>query len=188
MAQSSAAEVFERVDAAGADAPAETKSGRTAAASGSDPWKRFTVDVWITDFNSVEFGIYRHSRNRAKSRQFSTDMDIFAEVKEDGRRTELIGYREDLWKQRSGMDKRLIIRLFSDTLNWRATMDLMIGRSLQLTLGARGIPVTRLCRQYARGQIHRLRRALGQQVANPAGKFLVFHIQGRQADILSITP
>lgn len=142
MAQSSAAEVFERVDAAGADAPAETKSGRTAAASGSDPWKRFTVDVWITDFNSVEFGIYRHSRNRAKSRQFSTDMDIFAEVKEDGRRTELIGYREDLWKQRSGMDKRLIIRLFSDTLNWRATMDLMIGRSLQLTLGARGIPVT----------------------------------------------
>jgi len=142
MAQSSAAKVFERVDAAGPDAPlAERSSGLAAPASKSDPWKRFTVDVWITDLNSVEFGIYRHSRNRAKSRQFSTDMDIFAEVEEDGRRTGLIGYREDLWKQRSGMEKRLIVRLFSDTLNWRATMDLMIGRSLQLTLGARGIPV-----------------------------------------------
>lgn len=144
MAQSTAAQIIERVDAgAEPDAPvAATASGRTGAAAGSDPWRRFAVDVWITDFNSVEFGIYRHSRNRAKSRQFSTDMDIFAEVTEDGQRTGLIGYREDLWKQRSGMDKRLIIRMFSDALNWRATMDLMLGRSLQLTLGARGIPVT----------------------------------------------
>lgn len=144
MAQSTAAQIIERVDAgAEPDAPvAATTSGRTGAAAGSDPWRRFTVDVWITDFNSVEFGIYRHSRNRAKSRQFSTDMDIFAEVTEDGQRAGLIGYREDLWKQRSGMDKRLIIRMFSDALNWRATMDLMLGRSLQLTLGARGIPVT----------------------------------------------
>ena len=143
MAQSTAAEVYARMDAAEAGAPAPaTGSGRTGAAAGSGPWQRFTVDVWITDFNSVEFGIYRHSRNRAKSRQFSTDMDVFAEVKENGQRTGLIGYREDLWRQRSGMDKRLLIRLFSDTLNWRASMDLMIGRSLQLTLGARGIPVT----------------------------------------------
>jgi hypothetical protein len=34
------------------------------------------------------------------------------------------------------------MKLFNETLNWRATMDLMIGRSLQLTLGARGLPVT----------------------------------------------
>lgn len=152
MAQSSAAEVIDRADIVARDAAVDeapsAPSGRPDDAStkpvGSSPdgWRRFTLDVWITDFNSVEFGIYRHSRNRAKSRQFSTDMDIFAEVKEDGQRTGVIGYREDLWKQKSGMDRRLIVRLFSDTLNWRATMDLMIGRSLQLTLGARGVPVT----------------------------------------------
>ena len=39
------------------------------------------------------------------------------------------------------MDKRLVFKLFNETLNWRATMDLMIGRSMQLTLGARGLPV-----------------------------------------------
>jgi hypothetical protein len=40
------------------------------------------------------------------------------------------------------MDKRLVFKLFNETVNWRATMDLMIGRSLQLTLGAHGLPVT----------------------------------------------
>jgi hypothetical protein len=105
-------------------------------------WSEFTVDVWITPFNSVEFGIYKHSRNRAKSRQFTTDMDVFAEVIQNGERTGLLAYREDLWRKNAGMDKRLVFKLFNETVNWRATMDLMIGRSLQLTLGARGLPVT----------------------------------------------
>ena len=111
-------------------------------ASAKSQWAEFIVDVWITPFNSVEFGIYKHSRNRAKSRQFTTDMDIFAEVIENGERTGLLGYREDLWRKNTGMDKRLVFKLFNETVNWRATMDLMIGRSLQLTLGARGLPVT----------------------------------------------
>lgn len=141
MAQGTA-EVMERTGAG-----PDTLKPRAAGDSGregiaADGWRRFTVDVWITDFNTVEFGIYRHSRNRAKSRQFSTDMDIFAEVTEDGQRTGLIGYREDLWKTKTGMDKRLAVKLFSETLNWRASMELMVGRSLQLTLGARGLPVT----------------------------------------------
>src|SRR5262245_21572813 len=105
-------------------------------------WTEFVVDVWITSFNSVEFGLYKHSRNRANSRQCTTDMDIFAEVIENGERTGLLGYREDLWRKNTGMDKRLVFKLFNEAVNWRATMDLMIGRSLQLTLGARGLPVT----------------------------------------------
>jgi hypothetical protein len=119
--------------------PRTTRSRQTRAKA---RWAEFTVNVWITNFNSVEFGIYKHSRNRAKSRQFTSDMDIFAEIIEDGERTGLLGYREDLWRKNSGMDKRLVFKLFNETVNWRATMDLMIGRSLQLTLGARGLPVT----------------------------------------------
>ena len=119
-------------------APATNPSGKTK----SSPWAEFLVDVWITSLNSVEFGLYKHSRNRAKSRQFTTDMDIFAEVIENGERTGLLGYREDLWRKNTGMDKRLVFKLFNETVNWRATMDLMIGRGLQLTLGARGLPVT----------------------------------------------
>jgi hypothetical protein len=105
-------------------------------------WAEFIVDIWITNFHWVEFGLYKHSRNRAKSRQFTSDMDIFSEVIEHGERTGLLGYRNDLWRKNEGMDRRLVLKLFNETLNWRASMDLMIGRSLQLTLGARGLPVT----------------------------------------------
>jgi hypothetical protein len=105
-------------------------------------WAEFIVDVWITNFHWVKFGLYKHSRNQAKSRQFTSDMDIFAEVIEHGERTRLLGYREDLWRNHAGMDRRLVLKLFNETLNWRASMDLMIGRNLQLTLGARGLPVT----------------------------------------------
>jgi len=101
----------------------------------------FVVDIWITNFNRTEFGIYKRSRNRAKSRQFTSDMDIFAEVIEGGERVGLIGYREELWEKAQGMDKRLVFKLFTESLNWRATMDLMIGRSLQQTIAARGLPV-----------------------------------------------
>ncbi|MGQ0671316.1 MAG: hypothetical protein ACT4N2_00345 [Hyphomicrobium sp.] len=122
------------------DAAKAPRSKKPAAAP-KDGWHRFVVDVWITNFNFTEFGVYKRSRNRAKSRQFSSDMDIFAEIIEDGERTGLLGYREDLWKKAEGMDKRLVFKLFSDTLNWKATADLLLGRSIQQTIGSRGLPV-----------------------------------------------
>jgi hypothetical protein len=124
---------------AGQDAVRPARKVRRGRRAG---WAEFTVDVWITNFHWVKIGLYQHQRNQAKSRQFTSDMDIFAEVTENGERTGLIGYREDLWRKNAGMDKRLVLKLFNETLNWRASMDLMIGRSLQLTLGARGLPVT----------------------------------------------
>ncbi len=118
-------------------ATASGKDGKKAAR-----WHEFEVALWITDLNTTEVGVYQHSRNRAKSRQFTSDMDIFAEVKVNGERTGLIGYREDLWEEKTGMDKRLVVKLFTASMNWKATMDLMVGRSLQLTHGAKGLPVT----------------------------------------------
>ncbi len=124
-----------------AEAPVVKNAKASRAVSGKKAYHEFEVDVWITNFNGVEFGFYKNSRNKAKSRQFTSDMDIFAEVTENGERTGLLGYREDLWKKSTGMDKRLVFKLFNESLNWRATMDLMIGRSLQLTYGAKGFPV-----------------------------------------------
>lgn len=137
-AREARAEILEK---AGRPAPVKKHANASRAVDRTKPWHEFIVDVWITNLNSVEFGIYKHSRNKAKSRQFTSDMDIFAEVIENGERTGLLGYREDLWKKNQGMDKRLVLKLFNESLNWRATMDLMIGRSLQQTLGARGLPV-----------------------------------------------
>lgn len=104
-------------------------------------YEEFEVNLWVTNLNSAEIGIYQHSRNRAKSRQFTTDMDIFAEVKENGERTNLLAYRKELWEENEGMDRRLVIKHFTDSLNWRGTLDLMLGRSVQLSHGAGGFPV-----------------------------------------------
>jgi hypothetical protein len=138
-AREARAEALEQADRSAEDP--KPASRKKPAAVPSDGWHRFVVDVWITDLNFTEFGVYKRSRNKAKSRQFTTDMDIFAEVIEDGERTGLLGYREDLWTKATGMDKRLVFKLFSDNLNWRATADLMLGRSIQQTIGARGLPV-----------------------------------------------
>ena len=104
-------------------------------------YHEFNVDVWLTNFHSAVFGLYKHQLNQAKSRQFTSDMDIFAEVLENGERTGLLGYRSELWKNKTGMDKRLVFKLFNPNLAWHATMDQMLARSLELTYGARGTPV-----------------------------------------------
>ena len=119
-----------------------SKSKDEATAAARAKWHDFAVDVWITPFNSIEFGFWKKDRNRGKSRQFTTDMDVFAEIIENGERTGVLGYRKELWNDASGTDKRLVFKLFSETLNWRASMDLMLGRSIQQTIGARGVAVT----------------------------------------------
>jgi hypothetical protein len=104
--------------------------------------RTFTVDMWWTDLNDVEIGLFRHSRHRAKSRQFTQDSDVIGEVLEDGERKGLISYREGLWKSEDPAGKRLVFKLFTPNMRWRATMDLLIGRSVQLSAGAGGFPVT----------------------------------------------
>lgn len=140
-AREAKAEVLERLGQQEAPADPGKRAKARKGGKGADKYHDFLVDVWLTDLNSVEFGFWKHERNKGKSRQFTTDMDIFAEIMENGERTGLIGYREDLWKKSTGMNKRLVFKLFGENLNWKATMDLMVGRSLQLTLGARGFPV-----------------------------------------------
>jgi hypothetical protein len=104
--------------------------------------RTFTVDMWWTDLNDVEIGFFIHSRHRAKSRQFTQDSDIIGEVLEGGERTGLISYREGLWKSENPGEKRLVLKLFTPSMNWRASMDMLVGRSVQLSTGAGGFPVT----------------------------------------------
>ncbi len=111
------------------------------ATSATLGYSTYTVDLWWTDLNTTEVGLFQHTRHRAKSRQFSKDSDVIGAVKVNGERTGLLTYREGLWEESEGMKKRLVVKLFTEEMNWRGTMDMLMGRSLQLTLGARGFPV-----------------------------------------------
>lgn len=140
------AEVLQREATSGDDikAPQQSKRRQRKIAKQSTSksgYKHFIVDVWLIDLNPTEFGIFKRSRNRAKSRQFTQDMDVYAEVIEDGKRTGLIGYRKELWKNKEEATRRLVFKMFTDKLNWRATMDLMLARSVQQTIGSRLLPV-----------------------------------------------
>ncbi len=144
-ARDARAEVLERHGVEDALTPPKRSKRRQKSlekqSTSTDAWHHFVVDVWLTDINPLEFGIFKRSRNRAKSRQFTKDMDVFAEVMEDGKRTGVLGWRKDLWEENDKTKQRLVFKLFTDNLNWRATMDLMLARSVQQTIGARGIPV-----------------------------------------------
>ena len=69
-ARDARAEVMER--AAADPQPAEKPSRRdrklAEESKAKDGWLKFVADIWITNLNSVEFGVYKHARNRAKSR------------------------------------------------------------------------------------------------------------------------
>ena len=118
------------------------KKSKPAKKSQKSGQTEFIVNLWATDLNDVEIGIMPATKARAKSRQFTKDMDVIGEIKENGERTGIVAYREGLWEDNDGMDKRLVIKLFSASMNWKGTMDLLIGRSLQLTHGAGNLPVT----------------------------------------------
>ena len=49
-------------------------------------YARYTVDLWWTDFNDVEFGLFKHTKHRAKSREFSADSDVIVAVEVNGER------------------------------------------------------------------------------------------------------
>ena len=104
-------------------------------------WRRFKVDLWLTDLNLVELGIMKHTQHEAASDQFSRDMEIIGQIKDDGERTGILGFRKELWEEADGLKRRLVIKQFTDSMNWKGSLELMMGRSVQLSHGARGIPV-----------------------------------------------
>lgn len=119
-------------------ATAESTGSKSRARS---KWRRFKVDLWLTDMNFTELGIMKHTQHEAASDQFSRDMEIIGQIKDDGDRTGILAYRKEAWKDAEGLQRRLIIKQFTDSMNWKASMEFMMGRSVQLSMGARGFPV-----------------------------------------------
>lgn len=134
--------------------------GEETRTSAATKVRKFEVDLWATSLNTVEIGIMKNTQHRAKSDYFTKDTDVIGEIKENGERQGLVAYRMDAWNKETDSKRRLIIKLFSDTMSWRGTMDMMVGRSLQLTHGADGVPVTAFAINLARHeQIVQLERS-----------------------------
>lgn len=116
-----------------ADAPKKVKKAKK---------RKVKVDFWATDLNTAELGLMKRTQNEAASDQFTKDMELFGQTVIDGKREALFGYRKELWDENKGIERRLVVKLFSETLGWRGTAEMLLGRSLQLSLVADGQPVT----------------------------------------------
>ncbi|TFF88231.1 MAG: hypothetical protein EU549_03410 [Promethearchaeota archaeon] len=109
-------------------------------------YKKIAVDFWATDLHGEEIGIRQQDQHRAKSRQFSKDMEIYGGIKEDEEKSGFIGWRKEAWK--SGIDEepeeeegvilgpstatigRLVIKAFSDKSNWQGTLEEQVSMEL----------------------------------------------------------
>ncbi|MHA2364653.1 MAG: hypothetical protein ACXAC7_11905 [Candidatus Hodarchaeales archaeon] len=60
----------------------------------------------------------------SKSRQFTKDMDIIGEIKEEGKGNGSIGIRKDI------EEERLVIKAFSKSMNWIGTMEESVSREV----------------------------------------------------------
>ena len=115
---------------ADAAALAPTAADMARTKSGAKTKKRkVKVDFWATDLNTAEIGIMKRTQNEAASDQFTKDMELYGQTVIDGKREALIGYRQELWDGSEGFERRLVIRLFSETLGWRGTAEMLLGRS-----------------------------------------------------------
>ena len=164
---------------AAALAPSSADMARTKAAA--KPKKRkVKVDFWATDLNTAEIGIMKRTQNEAASDQFAKDMELFGQTVIDGKREALIGYRQELWDGSEDFERRLVVRLFSETLGWRGTAEMMLGRSIQLSLAAGGRPVQAFTFNIARhNQLIQLERSAMKWPFQPE-KFSFF-IQGKSS-------
>ena len=102
-------------------------------------YRKMVVDYWATSMHGEEIGIRQDEQHRAKSRQFSKDMDIYGAIKEGDEKIGFVGWRTEAWE--SGIDDepeeeegtilgpstaeigRLIIKSFSDESNWTGTLE-----------------------------------------------------------------
>lgn len=159
-----------------AAAPANVKISKSKSKTKQ---RKVKVDFWATDLNTAEIGIMKRTQNEAASDQFTKDMELYGQTVVDGRREALIGYRQELWDGSEGFERRLVIRLFSETLGWRGTAEMMLGRSVQLSLAAGGRAVQAFTINIARhNQLIQLERCAMSWPFEPE-KFSFF-IQGKK--------
>lgn len=96
------------------------------------------IDLWSTDLHKVEIGLKKQDEYRAKSRHFTKDSDILGEV--SGAMEGYITIRIGPWDQEPP-SQRLIIRLFTESMNWKGSLEELVAQGMARTLATgHGVP------------------------------------------------
>ena len=105
--------------------PAEEKKKKEERIS----YSHIDVDLWRTKMHKEEWGIRLDAQRAQKDRQWTRDMDAIGTVKVDGKDYGLLAIREGLWKGKDPLERRFVMKLFSPSGYWRASIERLQGES-----------------------------------------------------------
>ena len=151
--------------------PASRRSGRSSPSTSGSPTSIRTSSASTST-----------ARNRAKSRQFSSDMDIFRRG-DRGRRPHRPARlpRGPAGTKNTGMDKRLVFKLFNETRQLARHHGPYDRPQPAADAGRRGLPVTCFSINVGDHDNMVLSRALRPQMAAAAQNFSFFLLEDWQA-------
>lgn len=92
-------------------------------------YSHIDVDLWRTKMHKEEWGIRLDAQRAQKDRQWTRDMDAIGTVKVDGEDYGLLAIRENLWKGKDPLERRFVMKLFSPSGYWRASIERLQGES-----------------------------------------------------------
>jgi hypothetical protein len=92
-------------------------------------YRHIDVDLWRTKMHKEEWGIRLDAQRAQKDRQWTRDMDLIGEVKVDGEDYGQLAIREGIWKEKDHLERRFVMKLFSPSGYWRASIERLQGES-----------------------------------------------------------
>ncbi|MGY5863479.1 MAG: hypothetical protein RTV41_02685 [Candidatus Thorarchaeota archaeon] len=166
-------------------------------------YRVFSQDLYSTGFHAEEIGFRQEEVWRSKSRQFSKDADIIGKI-DEGRRTDdkqklppvkKVGFiilRQSLWGKADDLDKRLVIKLFSNSGGWIATMEEMVAEEyamsfasdqplIAFTVLSRESEFVTWVKQFRRGGMSTENYSF--YIIGPKGTFEAFRIEGARVSM-----
>jgi hypothetical protein len=166
-------------------------------------YRVFSQDLYSTGLHTEGFGFRQEEMWRSKSRQFSKDADIIGKI-EEARRSDdkkklppvkRIGFiilRQSLWNSADDLEKRLVVKLFSNSGSWVATMEEMVAEEyamsfasdrplIAFTVLSRESEFVTYVRQFRRGGTSTENYAF--YIIGPKGTFETFRIEGARASM-----
>ncbi|MHA1949575.1 MAG: hypothetical protein ACXAAO_03435 [Candidatus Thorarchaeota archaeon] len=166
-------------------------------------YRLFSQDLFSTNLHGEEIGFRQAEVWRSKSRQFSRDADIIGRIDESRRTNDKqklpsvkkIGFiilRQSLWKEADDLDKRLVVKLFSNSGGWIATMEEMVAEEyamsfasdrplIAFTVLSRESEFVTWVKQYRRGGASTENYSF--YIIGPKGTFEAFRIEGARASM-----
>ncbi len=97
-------------------------------------YSRIDVDLWRTKMHKQEWGIRLDAQRAQKDRQWTRDMDQLGTVKIDGEDYGILAIRENAWKEKDHLERRFVMKLFSPSGYWRASIERLQGESFANSL------------------------------------------------------